>query len=72
MSFQVEKLLKRKTNTRLQLRYDFNKTILSQLLVPGLVLPQDQNVHLSTLLEHPDPRYAGQAPRCASMAFLKT
>jgi len=47
MSFQVEKLLKRKTNTRLQLRYDFNKTILSQLLVPGLVLPQDQNVHLS-------------------------
>jgi len=48
MSFQVEKLLNRKTNTRLQLRYDFNKTILSQLLVPGLVLPQDQNVHLST------------------------
>jgi outer membrane protein assembly factor BamA len=47
MSFQVEKLLNRKTNTRLQLRYDFNKTILSQLLVPGLVLPQDQNVHLS-------------------------
>jgi outer membrane protein insertion porin family len=49
MSFQVEKLLSRKTNTRLQLRYDFNKTILSQLLVPGLVLPQDQNVHLSTV-----------------------
>jgi outer membrane protein insertion porin family len=48
VSFQVEKLLSRKTNTRLQLRYDFNKTILSQLLVPGLVLPQDQNVHLST------------------------
>ncbi len=48
MSFQVEKLLNRKTNTRLQLRYDFNKTILSQLLVPGLVLPQDQHVHLST------------------------
>jgi len=48
LSFQVEKLLNRKTNTRLQLRYDFNKTILSQLLVPGLVLPQDQNVHLST------------------------
>ncbi len=47
-SFQVERVLSRKTNTRLQLRYDFNKTILSQLLVPGLVLPQDQNVHLST------------------------
>ena len=47
-SFQLEKLLNRKTNTRLQLRYDFNKTILSQVLVSGLVLPQDQNVHLST------------------------
>jgi outer membrane protein insertion porin family len=49
LSFQVEKLLSRKTNTRLQLRYDFNKTILSHLLVPDLVLPQDRNVHLSTL-----------------------
>ena len=49
LSFQVEKLLSRKTNTRLQLRYDFNKTVLSHLLVPELVLPQDQNIHLSTL-----------------------
>jgi outer membrane protein insertion porin family len=49
MSFQVEKLLSQKTNTRFQLRYNFNKTILSQLLVPGLVLQQDQNVHLSTV-----------------------
>ena len=49
LSFQVEKLVSRKTNTRLQLRYDFNKTVLSHLLVPELVLPQDQNVHLSTL-----------------------
>jgi len=48
-SFQLEKLLSRKTNTRLQFRYDFNKTDLSQLLVPELVLPQDRNVHLSTL-----------------------
>ncbi len=48
-SFQLEKLLSRKTNTRLQVRYDFNKTVLSHLLVPDLVLPQDQNVHLSTL-----------------------
>jgi outer membrane protein insertion porin family len=48
-TFQVERLLQRKTNTRLQLRYDFNKTDLSELLVPGLVLPQDQNIHLSTL-----------------------
>jgi outer membrane protein insertion porin family len=49
VSFQVEKLISRKSNTRLQLRYDFNKTVLSHLLVPELVLPQDQNVHLSTL-----------------------
>ena len=49
LSFQVEKLVSRKTNTRLQLRYDFNKTILSHLLVPDLVLPEDRNVRLSTL-----------------------
>jgi outer membrane protein assembly factor BamA len=48
-SFQLSKLLSRKTNTRLQLRYDFNKTDLSQLLVPELVLPQDRNIHLSTV-----------------------
>lgn len=48
LSFQVERLISRKNNTRLQLRYDFNKTVLSHLLVPELVLPQDQNVHLST------------------------
>ena len=49
LSFQVERLLSRKTNTRLQIRYDFNKTMLSHLLVPELVLPQDRNVHLSTV-----------------------
>ncbi len=48
LSFQVERLISRKNNTRLQLRYDFNKTILSHLLVPELVLQQDRNVHLST------------------------
>jgi outer membrane protein insertion porin family len=48
-SFQVERLLSRKTNTRLQLRYDFNKTGLSHILVPQLVLDQDRNVRLSTL-----------------------
>jgi outer membrane protein insertion porin family len=47
-SFQVERLISRKYNTRLQIRYDFNKTILSNLLVPALVLSQDRNVHLST------------------------
>ena len=48
LSFQVERLISRKNNTRLQLRYDFNKTILSHLLVPELVLQQDRNVLLST------------------------
>jgi outer membrane protein assembly factor BamA len=48
-SFQLEKLLNRQTHTRLQLRYDFNKTELSQILVPELVLPQDQRIHLSTI-----------------------
>ncbi len=48
LAFQVERLISRKFNTRLQLRYDFNKTTLSHLLVPDLVLPQDQHVHLST------------------------
>jgi len=49
VSFQLERLISRKTNTRLQVRYDFNKTVLSHLLVPDLVLPQDRNVLLSTL-----------------------
>ena len=48
VSFQVERLINRKNNMRLQLRYDFNKTVLSHLLVPQLVLDQDRNVHLST------------------------
>jgi outer membrane protein assembly factor BamA len=48
LSFQVERLISRKHNARLQIRYDFNKTYLSHLLVPQLVLPQDRNIHLST------------------------
>jgi outer membrane protein insertion porin family len=48
LSFQVERLISRKYNTRLQIRYDFNKTLLSHLLVPDLVLAQDRNVRLST------------------------
>jgi outer membrane protein insertion porin family len=48
LSFQVERLISRKNNTRLQIRYDFNKTILSHLLVPELVVEHDRNVHLST------------------------
>lgn len=48
LSFQLEKVLNRKSNTRLQIRYDFNKTVLSHLIVPELVLDQDRNVLLST------------------------
>lgn len=48
LSFQLERLISRKKNTRLQIRYNFNKTVLSHLLVPELVLPQDRNIHLST------------------------
>lgn len=48
LSFQVERPISRKHNTRLQFRYDFNKTALSHILVPDLVLAQDRNVYLST------------------------
>ena len=48
LSFQVERLISRKENIRLQVRYDFNKTTLSHLLVPELVLNQDRHVRLST------------------------
>lgn len=49
LSFQVERQISRKTNTRLQLRYDFNRTALSHLLVPDLVLERDRHVRLSTV-----------------------
>lgn len=49
LSFQLERLISRKHNTRLQLRYDFNKTTLSHVLVPELVLDRDRHVHLSTV-----------------------
>ena len=48
-SFQLARVINRKSNTRFQIRYDFNKTVLSNLLVPALVLPQDRNIHLSTV-----------------------
>ena len=48
LAFQVERLISHKHNTRVQFRYDFNKTALSHVLVPDLVLAQDQSVRLST------------------------
>jgi outer membrane protein assembly factor BamA len=49
IAFQVERKLAKKSNTRLQLRYDFNKTDLAHILVPDLVLAPDQHVRLSTV-----------------------
>jgi outer membrane protein assembly factor BamA len=48
-SFQIERPFGQKKLTRLQIRYDFNKTDLAALLVPQLVLPQDRNIRLSTV-----------------------
>lgn len=48
LSFQLERAITRKGDTRVQLRYDFNKTALSHILVPDLVLERDRSVHLST------------------------
>jgi len=46
-SLQFQRFLDRKKTLQLQLRYDFNHTTLTQLLVPALVLPSDRNVRLS-------------------------
>ncbi len=47
-SFQVEKALNAKHTKRFVARYSFERTDLYNLLIPGLVLPQDQHVRLST------------------------
>ena len=48
-SWRLEKPLNKAQTRRIQLRYRFRRTILSNLLIPGLVLPQDQRLRLSTL-----------------------
>src|SRR5882724_3231635 len=48
-SWQVEKPLNKDKTRRIQLRYRLGRTILSDLLIPGLVLREDQRVRLSTL-----------------------
>jgi outer membrane protein insertion porin family len=47
-SFQIDKTLDKKRTTHAIARYTFNRTDLSNILIPGLVLPQDQHVRLST------------------------
>jgi outer membrane protein insertion porin family len=48
-SWQLEKPLNKDKTRGIQVRYRFRRTILSDLLIPGLVLPQDQRLRLSTL-----------------------
>ncbi|HET6181246.1 MAG TPA: POTRA domain-containing protein [Candidatus Sulfotelmatobacter sp.] len=48
-SWQLEKPLNKDKTRRIQLRYRFRRTDLSNLLIPGLVLPEDQRLRLSTL-----------------------
>jgi outer membrane protein assembly factor BamA len=48
-SWQFEKPLNKDKSRRIQLRYRFRRTILSDLLIPDLVLPQDRNVRVSSL-----------------------
>jgi outer membrane protein insertion porin family len=47
-SFQVQKSLDAKHTRNVILRYSFQRTDLSNILIPGLVLPEDQHVRLST------------------------
>jgi outer membrane protein assembly factor BamA len=46
-SLQFQRYLDGKNTIQLQVRYDFNRTKLTQILVPELVLPADRNVQLS-------------------------
>ena len=47
-SFQVQKALNAKRTKNLIFRYSFQRTDLSNITIPDLVLPQDQRVRLST------------------------
>ena len=48
-TFQLEKFLDSKKTKTLYVRYSFNRTNLTNLLIPELVLPQDRSVRLSTV-----------------------
>ncbi|HEV2697905.1 MAG TPA: POTRA domain-containing protein [Terriglobales bacterium] len=47
VSLQFQRYIDAKNTTQLQLRYDFNRTKLTKILVPELVLPSDRSVDLS-------------------------
>ena len=48
-SFQVEKTLDKKRTENVIVRYNFQRTDLSNITIPQLVLPQDQRARLSTV-----------------------
>ena len=48
-SLQVEKALDAKRTKTFRLRYSFQRTNLTNITIPGLVLPEDQRVRLSTI-----------------------
>jgi outer membrane protein insertion porin family len=48
-SFQIERQLNRKHTAKLVAGYSYSRTDLSNILIPELVLPQDQRVKLSTI-----------------------
>ncbi len=48
-SLQFERTLDRAKSIRAQFRYEFNRTVLSDLVFPELVLPEDRAVRLSTV-----------------------
>jgi outer membrane protein assembly factor BamA len=48
-SFQVQHSIDARRNESVILRYRLRRTLLSDLLIPDLVLPEDQDIRLSTL-----------------------
>ncbi len=48
-SFQLQRFLDRKKQDIFFMRYSFSQTDLTRILIPALVLPQDQHVRLSTI-----------------------
>jgi outer membrane protein insertion porin family len=48
-SWQVEKSFDKRRTNNLILRYSFQRTLLTNITIPDLVLPEDQHVRLSTV-----------------------
>jgi len=48
-SLQVERFLDKKKTNNLILRYTYQRTLLTNITIPDLVLPEDQHVRLSTI-----------------------